>query len=67
MNIAIMVIVNAYEYTISVFNLNLVEIAPTSIPPVAVPISRVIRTDEALTDEIPFSAYKRGMKITKEQ
>ena len=45
----------------------LVEIQPTNIPPVAVPIKRTINTEDALTAEIPFEVYKRGIKITKEQ
>ena len=65
--IAIITIVKEYEATIRVFNLNLVEILPTNIPPVAVPIKRTINTEDALTDEIPFEVYKRGIKITKEQ
>ena len=63
--IAIITIVKEYEATIRVFNLNLVEIQPTNIPPVAVPIKRTINTEDALTDEIPFEVYKRGIKITK--
>ena len=58
--IAIITIVKEYEATIRVFNLNLVEIQPTNIPPVAVPIKRTINTEDALTDEIPFEVYNRG-------
>lgn len=53
-NNTIISIVSTYDERIKNFSLNLRAIAPTNSPPIAVPMSIVIKIAEALIEESPL-------------